>query len=320
MEIPNELKTAIALKTSEIGQTELSEIVKTLSARYKLKTKGNERIVTKEVEAAAYSAVRMPATYCAVLAALGYTGEYFDLSCISSVLDAGAGTGASAWAASLSLDSLERIVCIEREQSMLSLGKEFAAYGTDTLRQAEWIKSDISSVNISEKFDMVIASYMLNEIDVSLRAGILNKLWESTDKILLIVEPGTPLGYSNIHKVREYFLKNGAYIISPCPHMDVCPISEGNWCHFTCRVARTKLHKQLKGGDVPYEDEKFSYIALSKKPSNRCTARILRHPQNAPGHISLELCTSEGLKSSTITKKDKELYKIARKASCGDSF
>ena len=102
--------------------------------------------------------------------------------------------------------------------------------------------------------------------------------------------------------------------------MDKCPLSSNDWCHFSTRVARSKLHKVLKGGDAPYEDEKYSYIAFSKSPCNRCKNRILRHPQIISGHITLEVCSKDGLNTIKVTKKDKELFKVARKAKVGDEF
>lgn len=76
----------------------------------------------------------------------------------------------------------------------------------------------------------------------------------------------------------------------------------------------------LKDGDVPYEDEKFSFLAVSKMPTAHASKRILRHPIKEPGKITLQLCTQEGLKTQFVVKKDGAAFKKARKASCGDAF
>ena len=97
-------------------------------------------------------------------------------------------------------------------------------------------------------------------------------------------------------------------------------MKEGDWCHFAVRVQRTKLHKQLKGGDAPYEDEKFCYLALMKTPpAEPCAARVLRHPLIAPGKITLTLCEAGEKKIRTVTKKD-PLWKRARKIGAGDGL
>ena len=93
-----------------------------------------------------------------------------------------------------------------------------------------------------------------------------------------------------------------------------------DWCHFTVRVQRTKLHKQLKGGDAPYEDEKFCFLALTKEPPKAaCAARVLRHPQIGPGRIVLTLCENGGVQNRVVTKKD-PLWKRARKIGAGDAL
>ena len=97
-------------------------------------------------------------------------------------------------------------------------------------------------------------------------------------------------------------------------------MAEGDWCHFAVRVQRTRLHKALKGGDAPFEDEKFCYLALTKeRPKSVCEARVLRHPQIAPGRIGLTLCTAEGIVGKSVTKKD-ALWKRVRKIGAGDAL
>ena len=135
--------------------------------------------------------------------------------------------------------------------------------------------------------------------------------------MLLIVEPGTMTGYRNIMQARKLLLANGAAIAYPCPNIAECPLPDGDWCHFTARAARSKLHKQLKGGEVPYEDEKFSCIAVVRSECRPCERRILRHPQIASGVITLHTCTAAGIENVRVTKSSK-LFKAARKAECGD--
>lgn len=47
--------------------------------------------------------------------------------------------------------------------------------------------------------------------------------------------------------------------------------------------------------------------------------RILRHPKIENGRIILKLCTTEGdIEEKTITKKEKEKFKIVKKLNNGD--
>ncbi len=91
-------------------------------------------------------------------------------------------------------------------------------------------------------------------------------MWAKTNDTLLIVEPGTPSGYQRILDARAQLIKNGAHVIAPCPHDDACPLVKPDWCHFSQRLQRSRVHKQLKSAELPYEDEKFIYVALSRAP------------------------------------------------------
>ena len=62
----------------------------------------------------------------------------------------------------------------------------------------------------------------------------------------------------------------------------------------------------------------FSYIAISKTKTEKVN-RILRHPKIENGRITLKLCTTEGdIEEKTITKKEKERFKTAKKLNNGD--
>ena len=113
----------------------------------------------------------------------------------------------------------------------------------------------------------------MNEMAKKDRQFVLDSFWNSTAKMLLIVEPGTPAGFSVLRDSREYLLSKGAHIVAPCPHESACRLAEDDWCHFTCRVQRSKIHKMLKDADVPYEDEKYSYMAFVKQECNRARDR-----------------------------------------------
>ena len=95
----------------------------------------------------------------------------------------------------------------------------------------------------------------------------------------------------------------------------------GDWCHFSQRVERTSQHRQLKGGALGYEDEKFSYLVAGKADASPTAARIVRHPGKHSGHVQLVLCTSQGqIENRTVTRSSKDAYKLARKAEWGDPW
>jgi ribosomal protein RSM22 (predicted rRNA methylase) len=94
-----------------------------------------------------------------------------------------------------------------------------------------------------------------------------------------------------------------------------------DWCHFAARVERSSLHRRMKSGELGWEDEKFAYVIFAKDLEMAwAKARIVRHPQIGKGHIKLELCAQAGLELVTISKKQGEVYRRARRARWGDSW
>lgn len=192
MELPIELKEKIE---SEIDSNEIKNIIentKNLSNKYRNES-GESKVLLKSIsEAKAYSLFRMPATYGATLKALEHTFKRIQNVDIKTLIDFGAGTGSATWATSEKFD-LQKIVCIEREESMIELGKDLATVSEkQALKTAKWIKADIELEEIKEYADLAISSYMLNEMNKESRIKTALKMWESCKKILVIVEPGTP--------------------------------------------------------------------------------------------------------------------------------
>lgn len=314
MEFPAELRGEVERLLSEENTEQLARAAEGISARYRENSGSGKRLVSVRRDILAYSAVRMPATFGAVSRSLELAFECFPDDGFSTVLDVGAGTGAATHAAYLAADCGE-FTCIEREPEMISVGKQLTEFWGVP---AVWKQGDITA-GFDEKAELVMCSYCLNELAESARKKAVERLWDSTRRLLLIVEPGTPEGYSRILSAREQLIALGAHIAAPCPHEKACPLPKGDWCHFTVRVARSRLHKQLKGGEVPYEDEKFCFLAASREDVSPCAARVLRHPRIDSGRITLRLCTADGAEERVVTKKS-PLFKAARKSDAGGSF
>lgn len=316
MEIPPLLSYALQQQLMGTKQDQMLQDAQRISMRYRTQSGKGERLLTRDSEAVAYAAARMPATFGAVSTALQHALAAANCR-PESLLDAGAGTGAATWAAAAALD-LKSITCLEREDAMRKIGQALMQEGPGVLRQAQWARHDLTTDAIDEQADLVVASYVLNEMNDAGRTAAIKKLWNATRMMLLLVEPGTPAGFAHLKEARQLLVQEGAHIAAPCPHEGACPKTADDWCHFSCRVSRSRLHRQLKGGDAPYEDEKFIYMALTREDYRCRGARILRHPQVRSGHVMLEVCTPEGVQNLTLSKKDGERYKQARKAESGD--
>lgn len=315
MELPIELRQLLEKQAGAFPLKQLTAAAAKMSEKYRSETGAS---ISGSAETCAYAVVRMPATYGAASAALEQAAKRFDGE-ISTMLDVGAGTGAVCWAAAEIFPEIEYAVCLERDKNMTEIGEKLMKNGGFPCGY-EWKSFDLTSSAISQKVQLVTASYVLNELEPKQRAEAVKKLWNAAEKLLVIIEPGTPKGFASLLEMRSLLIDFGAHIIAPCPCDEECPLPSDDWCHFSARVARTKLHKLLKGGDAPYEDEKFCYIAAVRSSAESAVSRIIRHPKIESGKITLELCTASGISQKIVTKKDGAAFKRARKANWGDDL
>jgi ribosomal protein RSM22 (predicted rRNA methylase) len=270
---------------------------------------------------AAYLAARLPATYAVIACVIREAQLRIPELRAESMLDLGAGPGTAMWAAAEQFPDLARIVLIEDSAGWIEIGRRLSSSsGNSAIRNADWRQGNVTLEFSPELFDFVMASYLMNEIPMQNRAGVALAAWQRTKKLLVIIEPGTPEGFANIRSLRRQLVAAGAYIAAPCPHANECPIAAGDWCHFSERLERTSEHRKAKQAELGYEDEKYSYQIFSREPVALPAARIVRHPRKHAGHAEFEVCTQEGLKRETISRKQGERYKTAKKAEWGETL
>lgn len=330
MQLPLPLRQAIEQEAARqslpsLTQAALTQAAGELSQKYREQILPGKPFIVTEAHRLAYAAVRMPATFAAVSAALGKVYRLAPELQIESLLDLGAGTGAASWAAVEAFEQLQRLTLIEQDNKLIELGRKLAQVSEhQALRSAEWRTANLRAGAEFEPHDLVICSYSLGEIETAAARKILMAACQVAQQVLVIVEPGTMKGFETIIAARDQLLEAGAFILAPCPHQNACPMAVQtpgkDWCHFAARFERSSLHRQLKGGTLGYEDEKFSYVVAAKQPFQPAAARVLRHPLRHSGYTRLQLCTLAGLQTVTVTKRDKEAWKLARKTDWGDAW
>ena len=320
MRLSAELQDAIQRETEEVDHRKLAQATAQLTEHYKAADFSSPAVAT-EAHRAAYLAVRLPATYAAICRVFAEIKSHAPQQEIVSLLDLGAGPGTALFAAAEQFPQLQQATLIESDASWIAVGKRLAEQSElPAVQQAQWLKQDLRSGLTCDKHDLVVISYTLGELPQAAAEAVLNKAWKCTGKFLVLIEPGTRRGFAAINAARSSLIANTATILAPCPHHFACPMAtEGDWCHFAQRVERTSQHRQLKGGALGYEDEKFSYLVAAKSADPSAGARIVRHPGKHSGHVKLALCTAEGkIENRTVTRSSKEAYKRARKAEWGD--
>jgi len=145
-------------------------------------------------------------------------------------------------------------------------------------------------------------------------------LWNVAGEMLILIEPGTPEGFACIRAARRSLIEEGAHIAAPCTHDQGCPMTGGDWCHFSQRLARSRDHMIVKSASVPFEDERYAYLAASRRPVPRGQARIIKPVVQQKPAVLLPLCDASGLHLKPVARCDKEQFRAARKKSWGDLF
>jgi ribosomal protein RSM22 (predicted rRNA methylase) len=265
------------------------------------------RAARTPAQVAAYLAYRAPATFAAATAVFRQVALQRPDWQPRSLLDVGAGPGVAAWAAVEQWPSLSERTLVEIEPAMIAAGREL-------LPDARWVEGDVASAR--GPAELVVSSYVLGE----LAAPPIAHFWAQAADTIVFVEPGTPAGYLRVLAARAAVLEAGGHTVAPCPHDLACPLPADDWCHFAVRLPRSRLHRHAKAVELGYEDEKFSYAALSREPVPPAAARIIRQPQLRSGHVNLVTCEPDGIQRRTVSRKQGLLFKEARSAAWGDAI
>ncbi|KQJ97493.1 probable S-adenosyl-L-methionine-dependent RNA methyltransferase RSM22, mitochondrial [Brachypodium distachyon] len=276
------------------------------TARWKVQSSyGDTGLQYREDETVAYVASRMPAIYAACHRVLREVRRRSPDFAPKKVLDFGAGPSSALWAMrAVWPKSIERVNLVEPSKEMQRAGQTLLdnLKGLPLIHSYDSIQELNRTIEKHERgHDLVISSYALGEIpSLSDRITIVRQLWDLTKDVLVLLEPGTPQGSKIISQMRSYILwmekrkcrksekstggapsktknivhqeallKNGAFVVAPCPHDGRCPLENSDkYCHFVQRLERTssqRIYKRSKG--VPlrgFEDEKFCYVALRR--------------------------------------------------------
>ncbi len=320
MDLPRELRLALDAALASVSAAELRAAADRLSARYRGEVHDGRMHLDSEGAVLAYLGVRLPATYAAVRAALRAVAAARPDLAPKSALDLGAGPGTGLWALADCWPEIERVTLIEQSQLAQAWGERLAAEAG--MPRALWRSGNLQRALTPENAsDLVLLSYVLGEIAQGQRHTLIEAAWPLTRDTLLIVEPGTSAGWARLMACREQLIALGAHILAPCPHAERCPLQPPDWCHFAARVARSRLHRTLKDGELGWEDEKFIYLAASRYPSTESRPRLIARPRNAKGRVMLKLCMPDGHANETIiSKRDGDLYARARRADWGDTL
>jgi ribosomal protein RSM22 (predicted rRNA methylase) len=316
-DLPAELKAALDARLQGLSRNDAAGRAALISQTYR--DGGGSGAIRSEADALAYALARMPATYAAVTASLNALREITPHFAPANLLDVGAGPGTATWAAAEAFPSLQSLTLLDANRALRALALDLGS-GSMRLRGMTYERGEArAALADAAAADLVVASYMIGEISEAERRVLAELMWEKTRDTLLIVEPGTPAGYQRIIALREQLIASGAHVAAPCPHDGKCPLTAPDWCHFTQRLPRSRAHRQIKGAELPFEDEKFAYVALTRAPAALRPARVLAQPVVTKVEVSAKLCTPDGLVIAKVPRRAKADYARARRWRWGDA-
>ena len=342
MQLPPALKAALDERLDLADLDDLRRSGERLSTRYRAETRDGHAHLSNEAAVRAYLAARLPATFAAASASLSAAAERLPDFAPATLLDVGAGPGTVAWAAATIFPTLRRATLVEASRPVAEMGEALAAVGLAAAGAEETAATGAAPAEIGRgtpglvidwrigrametlgdcpPADLATLSYVLDELAGSERAALVEALWTRTKGALVIVEPGTPAGWQRLLTVRDVMLEAGAFLAAPCPHAAACPVIEPDWCHFSQRVERSRVHRLTKNGTVPYEDEKFLYMAFSHRPATATSGRVLAPARQGSGKVRLKLCTADGtVEERLVTKREGGAFRVARRLEWGDA-
>jgi ribosomal protein RSM22 (predicted rRNA methylase) len=314
-DLPANLRAALEARLQGVSRNAATERAAAISRTYR--DGGGSNAITSEADALAYALARMPATYAADIASLNALADIRPDFAPTSLLDIGAGPGTATWAAAEAFPSLQSFTLLDSNDALRRLALDLAG---DSGRQITYRRGEARALLAkAEAADLILASYVIGEMNEAERTSLAALMWEKTRDTLLVVEPGTPAGYARIIALRGLLIAAGAHVAAPCPHDGPCPLASPDWCHFAQRLQRSRAHRQVKGAQVPFEDEKFAYVALTRAAIARRPSRVLAQPAVGKVEVIAKLCTPEGLETARVPRRDKAGYAEARRWRWGDA-
>ncbi len=197
------------------------------------------------------------------------------------VLDIGAGSAPSLWAAALmtkeSNQHITKAVAWDRERKILSDAKMLWETLDSTLPLLETAVVDIGRGRIhwKERFDLIVCSNMLNELNrvpenhrISFFQGLL-QFGLVERGLLVLIEPALQSTSRQLTMLRDHLRERmECGFPFPCGHDGECPLNREprDWCHFETKWSPPPIRRRIeKSLDHASGWLKYSYLVIRPK-------------------------------------------------------
>ncbi|CAK9802665.1 Methyltransferase-like protein 17, mitochondrial [Anthophora plagiata] len=245
-----------------------------------------------------------------------------------TLFDFGSGVGTVIWSASQFWhESIKEYYCVDVSGVVNELCENLIKNVTPQINTNYVFHRQFMPASVIPTYDIVVSAYSLLELpSQKARIQTVLKLWQKTEKYLIIVEQGTRVGYKIIMEARDFILNYGnkmknAYVFSPCPHDFKCPrnMTDDTPCNFQLVYLTLPI-----GENSSYKYERYSYVVLKKgdRPEDDVKwPRIVRPVLKRSKHVICRMCTNSGTLEEqifTMWKNGKNTYRCVRKSEWGD--
>lgn len=306
MILPEEIRDKINKLFFGFNKSTLVQKRESLTDKYKTNQAVNESVFKSKDDSRVYAISRMPATFAVNFTLLDDLIGQGYLKDIKSINDIGSGTGSVFFACKELFGDVD-IELFERDEYMIEV--------FNSLEPNKKVnKFDITHDFFDKKADLVLSSFLFSELNEEGRRLALKKMLDASNRYVLLVDTGTPRTYENFMRLKNLVYDLGYGVVAPCQSKK-CGL-KNDYCQFFARVERSNLLRLSKNAELSYEDEKYFYLLIDKNLYNKelfDKKRVIRRPVIKTNLVELKLCSKDGVAVENITKKDKEIYKKARK-------
>lgn len=320
MNMPDHVKSSLQAMLEGVSRKDLAARAALLTDTYRNAGSSSAAVKDRQ-DALAYAVARMPATYAATVEALGRAAQRLPGLQPRTVLDLGSGPGTASLAALGMWPAIERVTMLEGLPEFRDLAAKLLHAGNvPGSTGATVVDADLrAGAKAWPETDLVMAAYVMVELSEAQARALARDAFSRARQALILVEPGTPAGFARIRMARAALIELGAMPVAPCPHALACPMLSPDWCHFSVRLARSRDHKLAKAADAPFEDEKFSYLAVSRLPPAAVGAeRVIAPIRVSKAEVALRACASDGIVERRISRRARLDYKAAKRLGWGD--
>lgn len=254
---------------------------------------------------AAYSLFFAPQTYARLSHILAELPPFPETAQPLRVLDLGCGTGTASWALLDHLGRRRPVALYARDHSRPALRCLHDLFAD--LRTARWPEATLRThpapldefASSTEKFDVVLLHYVLNELPAPARRLLLSRAARALNPggRLILCEPLRHDIGDYMRELRAYAIDDlGLHVLAPCPHALVCPLDGP--CHDVrtwkpsqaLQILNSTLHRDL-------HHLAFALLVLTPDPlptPDGIHVRVVGSPSHAKGQTFFPACCPDG--------------------------